>query len=237
MPGSVIVCRADLAVEKRLEPLFLLLGRAHPLEHLHVAGVGCRAVEALGGEPVLAELDRDVRVVEVRQADAGLRVRQEEVPQPELAGLGLRTLEQLELPGRPAPPIGAVLAEPVELLGDRLDLLCDELLHGLVERADALGHPQVEVVHARRLQRTTSHAGHLSSWPLPGRPLCAPDPTDRPPAGRTSADPAHRLGTLVTAVTGVTARVRRARGTPRGPWSAPTVPSTRSRPPTDRTCV
>jgi hypothetical protein len=34
------VGRADLAVQQRLQPLLLLLGRAHALEHLHVAGVG-----------------------------------------------------------------------------------------------------------------------------------------------------------------------------------------------------
>ena len=45
----------------------------------------------------------DVRVVEVRQALAGLGVGQEEVPQPVGLGLGLHRLEQLELARRRSP--------------------------------------------------------------------------------------------------------------------------------------
>ena len=37
---------ADLAVQQRLQPLFLLLVRADLLQHFHVAGVGGRAVHA-----------------------------------------------------------------------------------------------------------------------------------------------------------------------------------------------
>jgi hypothetical protein len=43
-------------------------------------------------------------------------------------------LEQLELAGRVAPPISAAFAECIELLGDRLDFVLDELLHCLVQR-------------------------------------------------------------------------------------------------------
>jgi hypothetical protein len=100
------VGRADLAVQQRLEPLLLLLGRAHALEHLHVAGVGGRAVHALAGQRVLAQLGGDVGVVEVRQAFAGFGVRQEEVPQALLLGLFLGAVEQLQLARRVGPAVG-----------------------------------------------------------------------------------------------------------------------------------
>ena len=134
---------ADLAVEQRLEPLLLLLGRADPLEHLHVAGVGRRAVEALGGQRVLAELAGDVRVVEVAEALAGLGVGEEEVPEPVGLGLRLGAVEQLELAGRVAPAVLPPLAEAEELLGDRLHLVGDERLHLVEQRPGRLGHAEV----------------------------------------------------------------------------------------------
>ena len=151
------VGRADLAAQQRLEPALLLLRGAHPLEHLHVAGVGRRAVEALAGQTVLAEFDGDVGVVEVAQALAGVGVGQEEVPQALGTGLGLHGVEQFELARRPAPAIGPALTEAVELLGDRVDLVADECPHGLEQRADLVRHPQVEIVHARHLQCATDH--------------------------------------------------------------------------------
>ena len=134
------VRRADLTVEKRLEPLLLLLGGANPLEHLHVARVGRRAVHALGGDRVLAELGRDVGVVEVAEALAGLGVGKEEVPQTGLFGLGLDGFEQLELAVAIAPTLGSAFTQPEELLGVRLDLFGDELLHRLEQRLGLVGH-------------------------------------------------------------------------------------------------
>ena len=142
------VRRTDLAVQQRLQPLLLLLGRADPLEHLHVAGVGSRAVEALGGDRVLAELDRDVGVVEVGEPLTGVGVGEEEVPQPLLLGLGLDRLEQVELAVAIAPALGAPLAEPEELLGVGLDLLGDEPHDRVVQRPRRLRH--AEVVHVDR---------------------------------------------------------------------------------------
>ena len=100
---------ADLAGEQRLEPLLLLLLRADPLEHLHVAGVRRAAVQALRRQRVLAELLGDVGVVEVRQPLAGLGVGEEEVPQPVGLGLRLDAVEQLELALAVAPVLGAAL--------------------------------------------------------------------------------------------------------------------------------
>jgi hypothetical protein len=116
------------------------------LEHLHVAGVGGRAVEALRGDGVLAQLVGDVGVVEVGQALAGLGIGQEEVPQPGRLGLGLEPVEQLELAVAVAPALLAALAEAEVLGGHGFDLVRDERHHRLVERPRSLGHGQVERV-------------------------------------------------------------------------------------------
>jgi hypothetical protein len=133
-----------MRVEKRPQPSLLLLRGSDPFEHLHVARVRCRAVEALRGERVLAQLSRNVRVVEVRKALARLVVGQEEVPEIVGFGFGLDAVEQLELSGRPRPAVCAVLAELKELEGDRLDLFPDEGLDLLEERLGTLRHPQIE---------------------------------------------------------------------------------------------
>ena len=137
------VGRADLTVEQRREPLRLLLGRADSFEHLHVAGVRRGAVHRLRRQRVLAQLDRDVGVVEVRETLTGLGVGKEEVPQALRLGLVLDRLEQFELAGCIGPTISAPFTESEELGGDRIDLGVDELLHRVVQRTDALGHPQV----------------------------------------------------------------------------------------------
>src|SRR3546814_11571039 len=92
-----------------------LLRRADPLEHLHVPGVGRRAVQRLRSERVLAELDRYVRVVEVGEA-TDLGVGQEEVPEAGLLGLGLGAVEHLELTRREGPRVGPSLHEAEVLL-------------------------------------------------------------------------------------------------------------------------
>jgi hypothetical protein len=119
--------------------------------------VSGRTVETLRGEPVLAQLVGDVGVVEVGQPLTGLGVGKEEVPEAEFARLGLGSFEQLELAGRPAPAVVAVLAELEELLGDRIDLVADERLHRVVEGPNLLRHPQIEIVRARHLQCATDH--------------------------------------------------------------------------------
>jgi hypothetical protein len=97
----------DLATQERLEPLRLLLGGTDALEHLHVAGVGCGAVHRLRGERVLAQLHRDVGVVEVVQSLTGLGVGEEEVPQTLLLRLVLDRLQQFELTLAVTPVVGA----------------------------------------------------------------------------------------------------------------------------------
>jgi hypothetical protein len=153
----------DLATQERLEPLRLLLGGTDALEYLHVAGVRCGAVHRLRSERVLAQLHRDVRVVEVVQSLTGLGVGQEEVPQTLLLRLVLDRLQQFELTLAVTPVVGAALAETEELRRDRLDLGVDELLHRVVQRSDALGHP--EVVHVGGGFET----GHFASPRFGGR--------------------------------------------------------------------
>ena len=67
--------RADLAGEQRFEPLLLLLGRAVAGQHLHVAGVGRRAVEHLGRPGDAPHHLAQRRVLEVGQAGAVARRR------------------------------------------------------------------------------------------------------------------------------------------------------------------
>ena len=88
---------ADLAIEQGLEPHLLLCGRTVALDHLHVAGVGGGAVEGLGCQPRPAHLLGEVGVFHGREAIALLGVRQPEIPQATLPGLGLEPLADLLL--------------------------------------------------------------------------------------------------------------------------------------------
>ena len=97
---------ADFAGQQRLQPLLLLLAGADALQHLHVAGVRRRAVHGLRGQRVLAEFDRDIGIVEIFQALAGLGIGQEEIPQAFFLGLCLGLVQHLELAGGKAPAIG-----------------------------------------------------------------------------------------------------------------------------------
>ncbi len=72
----------EVAIQERLEPLFLLLRSASDLEYLHVPCIGCVAVHAFGREGILAELSSDIGIIEIGQAGAVFGLRQEEIPQP-----------------------------------------------------------------------------------------------------------------------------------------------------------
>jgi hypothetical protein len=85
--------RADLTVEQRDEPAVLLLVGAEHGEQLHVAGVRRGAVQRLGRDVAAAGQLGQGRIVEVVEAVRPLGlVRQEEVPQAEVARLGLQLL-------------------------------------------------------------------------------------------------------------------------------------------------
>ena len=133
----------DLATQQRLKPFGLLLGGADALEHLHIAGVGRRAVERLRAERVLAEFDGEIGVVEVRQALTG--IGEEEVPEAFGLGLILGSFEEFELTLGVAPPIHRV-GFLEELLLHRVDNPLQEIDDLLVEGPSFLGHAQVEIV-------------------------------------------------------------------------------------------
>ena len=152
--------RADFAVQQRLQPLLLLRRRADALQHFHVAGVGRRAVHGLRGQRILAELGRDIGVVEVLQALAGLGIGQEEVPQADFLGLVLGLLQHLELARRKAPAVGLVLAMPVKLDRHRLDRFPDELFDVVVQRPDLIRHAQI-VELIVRIEAVGRHSGHV----------------------------------------------------------------------------
>ena len=86
--------RADLAGEQRLQPLLLLRLVAVELQGLHVAGVGRRAVEHFRGHRRAAHDLAQRRVLEVGEARAARRMRQEEVPQAFQLGLLLEVFHQ-----------------------------------------------------------------------------------------------------------------------------------------------
>ena len=85
---------ADLPVEQRFEPLFLLFWGADSLDDLHVAGVRSAAIEGLGGQPAPAQFGSYVGVVQVGEALPCLVIGEEEVPQALVAGLGLQAVEE-----------------------------------------------------------------------------------------------------------------------------------------------
>src|SRR2546426_12456860 len=72
--------------------MLLLVGRAVALEHLHVAGVGRRAVEDLRRDRRAAHDLAERRVLEIGQPGAALALRQEEIPEGALARLRLELL-------------------------------------------------------------------------------------------------------------------------------------------------
>ena len=74
----------------------MLLG-AEKFEHLHVAGVGSAAVAGLGGDEATTHDLGQWRVLEVRQARAGARVRVKQVPQAAFSGLDLEFLDDRRL--------------------------------------------------------------------------------------------------------------------------------------------
>ena len=137
------VGRANLAVQQGFQPLFLLRLCADPLQHFHVAGVRGAAVQGFRGQRAFAEYRRNVGVVKILKALAGVRIGQEEVPESGLLRLVLGAVQQLQLPGRPTPAVLTAFAETVELFGDRIDVFNDVFLDRIEQRPRLVGHDQV----------------------------------------------------------------------------------------------
>ena len=135
--------RADLAGQQRLEPLFLMLGRAVARQHFHVAGVGRAAVKDLGRQEAAAHDLAQWCVLQVRQSRSVLRLGQEQVPQPGGARLGLEFVDD----GQHLPR-----AQRLRLLDVALLFRVDVLVH---EGREAL----LQVLHLGR-----GFEGHGVSW-------------------------------------------------------------------------
>ena len=84
---------ADLAVEQRLQPFLLMRLCPVALYCLHIAGIRRRAVEYLAGPQDPAHHLAKRRVFDVVEPRATMRIRQEQVPQPDGARLDLELFE------------------------------------------------------------------------------------------------------------------------------------------------
>src|SRR6202008_854967 len=111
----------DGAVQQRLEVLLAVLLAPEQLEHLHVAGIGSAAVADLGGDEAAAHDFGQRRVLEVRQARAGARVRVKKVPQTAFSGLNLELLDDRRLEVRVAGFTHLVFVYPLGRVHIRLD--------------------------------------------------------------------------------------------------------------------
>ncbi len=149
------ITRANLAVEKGFEPLRFLLGRSHPFQHFHVAGVGGVAVQNLGSDRVFAQFSRNVCVVEVGQPFTVFAVWQEEVPQAAFFSFAFEAFKNGELFGRVRPVIGPHLAELEEPFAFRIDALGHERFDLLQQRLCRLRH--LEVVHLGGSGQASGH--------------------------------------------------------------------------------
>jgi hypothetical protein len=116
--------RPDRALEQRIQPAGLLLGRSEQREQLHVPGVGRRAVERLRRHPRVVAGDLGQRrVLQVGQPRAVLvDRRQEEVPEAALARLRLERFDDRW----GAPPVIGLLDLLAEALLRRVDALVHE---------------------------------------------------------------------------------------------------------------
>ena len=118
------VRRANLARQQRLQPALLLRRRAELRQHFHIAPVRRRAVERLERPRRPAHHLRQRRELQIRQTRAPGRVlrRQEPIPDPRLARLGLQLLHQRRL----HPMVVLILREAVILRLIRIDVLVHE---------------------------------------------------------------------------------------------------------------
>lgn len=90
-------------------------------QHLHVSGVGRRAIEQLGREMRPPHDLAQRRVFKVGQAGAVLALGQEQVPETRLPGFGLQFLDDRE--NLPGPQILGLL---IELVFVRIDVAVHE---------------------------------------------------------------------------------------------------------------
>ncbi len=149
---------ADFAGEQRFEPAALLFGRAVALEHFHVAGVGCRAIEHLRRPDDAAHDLAQRRIFEVREAGAARGIRQKKVPEPRGARLRLELVDDA---GRaPAVALG-------DLVEEHLLVRVDVFVH---ERREA----REQSLRARVVLEVHGHSpGRMTSFPETRRSINA----------------------------------------------------------------
>lgn len=102
------VCGADLTAQQGLKPLLLLLGGAELLNHLHVAGVGGRAVHSQVGD---GESAHDLANGAVLHHGEATDLGQEEVGQPTLFSLAAQLVQDSRLLRDEPTPVGTVFLE------------------------------------------------------------------------------------------------------------------------------
>jgi len=158
--------RANAAVQQRHQPARLVLRGAVAFQHLHVAGVGGRAVHGLGGQRPAAHDLAQRRIFQVGEAGAGLAVRQEHVPQPGGLGPVLQPLHGLRrLPGVARLAQARHLVLERGLGGDHVGL--HEVHHALLQRHHLGGMRKVHAVSCRRVPAVRGRCGHLGPTPRP----------------------------------------------------------------------
>src|SRR2546426_3624502 len=145
--------------------MLLLVGSAVALEHLHVAGVGLRAVEALRRDRRAAHDLAERRVLEIGQPGATLALRQEEIPEGALARLRLELLHD-----RGHLPASRPRAElVVEDLLVRVDVLVHEIAEllrvhlGLLRELEFHVGPPVALVRPRLYLDSRADGAHSRS--------------------------------------------------------------------------
>jgi len=151
--------RADLSGQQRLQPSALLLGRAVLGEHLHVAGVGRRAVEHLAGPQHAAHRLGQRRVLQVAQPGTVI-AGQEQVPQTLRPGQGLQPLHHRRRAMAGGRVAAAVHLLAVQVLG-RKHVFVHEGIEPALELDDAGGSFEVHRQSPHSWHGTVgrSHAG------------------------------------------------------------------------------
>ena len=122
------VAGADFTREQRLEPSLFQLRRTVALQHLHVAGVGRRAVENFRGHGGASHDLAQRSVLQIGEPGAELALRQEQIPQPGRARLGFQLFDYRDR--LPAVRTGGVLVI-ARLI--RIDVPIHERAHSLLK--------------------------------------------------------------------------------------------------------
>jgi hypothetical protein len=137
-----------------------LITHSSPTSFAVVAGVRRRAVHGFRRQRILREFDRDIGIVQILQALAGLCVGQEEIPQAFLLRFRLGLPEHVELRVAKAPTVLLAFAMAIKFDRHRVDGFPDEFLDVLEQRPDLIRHAQIVEFFAR-IEIVGRRAGHI----------------------------------------------------------------------------